>query len=175
MSDIETAHARINLEQVMSKLGIPMQPGTSRLCPFCSNKNAELKDFRGIQRFKCWHSSCPTTGVSMDSIDMLRHRGNLTRKEAIHAFLEMAGVQIRGGSVNRPVSFQSVSSAQPTRPTPPSLHGDYNTRSPSPRATERGVFLAPDGPGVGRLQSPTGAQEVVRGGGGTSAPAAAQV
>jgi hypothetical protein len=95
MSDIQTAHSRLPLTRVLEDLGVPVEPGGSRHCPFCQKKSAELRDFKGIQRFKCWHVSCPTGSESMDAIDVIRYVKNLSKRDAIREFLTKAGVEVR--------------------------------------------------------------------------------
>ena len=95
MNDIETAHSRVPLTRVLADLGLHVEPGSSRACPWCSKKSAELKEYKGVQRFKCWHVSCSTGGQSMDSIDVLRHQKGLTHREAIREFLRKANIEPR--------------------------------------------------------------------------------
>lgn len=99
-NDLAEAKRRLPLPDLMKRLGDEARARKSALCPFHQDSNPSFSVFQsadGGWLFKC-HAGCG----SGDAIDYLARRRGLSTKEAISAFLQMAGVKRAAARPVRP-------------------------------------------------------------------------
>jgi hypothetical protein len=88
--DIEDAKRRLPLPDLMRRLGLGEHAKKSALCPFHDDRRNSFSVWRndaGLWLWKC-HTGCGEG----DEIDFLARHKNISKRDAITLFLEMAGV-----------------------------------------------------------------------------------
>lgn len=91
------ARAALPLKQLMEQHGKGPENGNWKAfpkCPYCGKKGAGVfnaKD-RGVELFKCHHTSCPSGAKALDEIGFLALEMNCSRTDAWQAYLKAAGV-----------------------------------------------------------------------------------
>ena len=76
-------------------------------CPYCGKDSAGLFPGKRGERFKCYHTSCPSgtapKGCAWDEVGFLAHELGLSRREAALTYLKEAGV-VRESKAQSPQS-----------------------------------------------------------------------
>jgi hypothetical protein len=88
------ARAKLPLRRLMEEHGDAMEH--KDVCPICKKKGASLKELKGRQFFRCFHSTCPSQTSenkrAWDEVAYLSYKLGLNRKDAFVAYLKEAKV-----------------------------------------------------------------------------------
>jgi hypothetical protein len=108
---IDTAKSRLPLPDLMRRLGYDEKNiGKTALCPFHDDHKPSFSVF---QKNGAWFHQCFVGCSSGDEIAFLVKHFNISRREAIKRYLEMAGFPPRRGSESREYPACPVSPVSP--------------------------------------------------------------
>jgi DNA primase/energy-coupling factor transporter ATP-binding protein EcfA2 len=92
--EISEIKEQLSLAQVLNYYSLKPDKNLRLHCPFHDDKTPSFQVYYKTQTCYCFSSSCKTHGKSLDVIDFIMHKENLTKHEAI----KQAEMMITGGS-----------------------------------------------------------------------------
>ena len=97
--EIDEIKASLPLKNVLQHYQLYPDKQARLCCPFHEDKTPSLQVYYKTQTAYCFSSNCSTHGKSMDVIDFIMHKENLSKHEAIEKAVQL----ISGHSSNNPV------------------------------------------------------------------------
>jgi len=81
--EIVEIKSRLSIETVLQHYGLRPDNNRRLCCPFHADHTPSLQIYPDTNTAYCFSSNCPTHGKSMDAIDFIMHKENITKHEAI--------------------------------------------------------------------------------------------
>ena len=81
--EITEIKARLPLKEVLNHYGLKPDKQLRLHCPFHADKTPSLQVYYKTQSCYCFSSNCPTHGKSLDVIDFILYKEQLSKREAI--------------------------------------------------------------------------------------------
>ena len=81
----------LTLSQVLQHYGLKPDKHGRLLCPFHDDKTPSLQVYYKTHTAYCFSSNCKTHGKAMDVIDLVMHKENCTKHEAIEKCKALIG------------------------------------------------------------------------------------
>lgn len=81
--EISEIKARLSLKEVLEHYGLKPDKQARLQCPFHPDKTPSLQVYYKTQSCYCFSSNCPTHGKSLDVIDFILYKEQLSKREAI--------------------------------------------------------------------------------------------
>ena len=81
--EIPEIKARLPLKEVLNHYGLKPDKQLRLHCPFHADKTPSLQVYYKTQSCYCFSSNCPTHGKSLDVIDFILYKEQLSKREAI--------------------------------------------------------------------------------------------
>ena len=89
--EIAEIKTRLTLSQVLHYYHLKPDKQLRLNCPFHDDKTPSLQVYYKTHTAYCFSSNCKTHGKSLDVIDFIMHKENLSKHEAILKATELAG------------------------------------------------------------------------------------
>ncbi|OFY94504.1 MAG: hypothetical protein A2491_02495 [Bacteroidetes bacterium RIFOXYC12_FULL_35_7] len=90
--EIQDIKARLTLATVLHHYNLKPDKNLRLLCPFHEDKTPSLQVYYKTHTAYCFSSNCKTHGKSLDVIDFIKYKENLSKHEAIKKSMEIAGI-----------------------------------------------------------------------------------
>ena len=87
--EIAEIKSRLTLATVLHHYVLKADRNGKMCCPFHPDKTPSLQVYEKTNTVYCFSSNCPTHGKSMDTIDFILHKENITKAEAIKRATQM--------------------------------------------------------------------------------------
>lgn len=87
--EIPLIKSQLSISTVLQYYGLKPDKNTKMCCPFHEDKTPSMQIYYKTQTAYCFSSKCRTHGKSMDVIDFIMHKENLSKHEAIKKAEEM--------------------------------------------------------------------------------------
>ena len=88
---IEQIKTKLTLSQVLHYYHLKPDKNLRLCCPFHEDKTPSLQVYYKTHTAYCFSTNCKTHGKSLDVIDFIMHKENITKREAIMKAKEMIG------------------------------------------------------------------------------------
>ena len=88
---IQDIKERLTLQQVLSHYNLKPDRNSRLCCPFHSDKTPSLQVYHETNTVYCFSSNCKTHGKSLDVIDFIMHKENVSKHEAIEKAKTLCG------------------------------------------------------------------------------------
>ena len=88
ISDIKT---RLRLSEVLNHYGLSPDTNQRLCCPFHADKTPSMQVYEKTDTVYCFSSNCKTHGKSLDVIDFIMHKENISKHEAIVKATKLLG------------------------------------------------------------------------------------
>jgi len=98
--EISELKSRLSLSTILNYYGLKPDKSAKMCCPFHEDKTPSMQVYYKTQTVYCFSSNCKTHGRSIDVIDFIMHKENLSKHEAIKKAEEI----LNPGSGNLTVS-----------------------------------------------------------------------
>lgn len=89
--EIEDIKTQLLMKSVLQHYQLYPDKQARLCCPFHEDKTPSLQVYYKTQTAYCFSSNCSTHGKSMDVIDFIMHKENLTKHEAIEKAVQLIG------------------------------------------------------------------------------------
>jgi len=96
--EIQEIKSQLTLAQVLHYYHLKPDKQLRLNCPFHNDKTPSMQVYYKTHTCYCFSSNCKTHGKSLDVIDFIMHKENLTKREAILKAVEM--IRQRTGTLN---------------------------------------------------------------------------
>ena len=90
--EIQEIKNGLTLSQVLKYYNLKPDKHNRICCPFHEDKTPSMQVYYKTQTAYCFSSNCKTHGKSLDVIDFIMHKENITKHEAILKAKEMLNV-----------------------------------------------------------------------------------
>lgn len=87
--EIQEIKTQLSLSTILQYYGLKPDKNAKMCCPFHEDKTPSMQVYYKTQTAYCFSSNCKTHGKSMDVIDFIMHKENLSKHEAIKKAEEM--------------------------------------------------------------------------------------
>jgi len=118
--EIQDIKQRLTIAQVLSRYDLKPDKHLRLCCPFHEDKTPSMQVYYKTQTAYCFSSNCPTHGKSLDVIDIIMKKENITKHEAILKAQDFIGIP---------------------NPIPPQPKPIPKPEKPKPKPEERAAFL----------------------------------
>jgi len=81
--EISTIKTQLSLSTILQYYGLKPDKNAKMCCPFHEDKTPSMQVYYKTQTAYCFSSNCKTHGKSIDVIDFIMHKENLSKHEAI--------------------------------------------------------------------------------------------
>ncbi|WP_312323319.1 toprim domain-containing protein [Soonwooa sp.] len=81
--EISTIKTQLSISTILHYYGLKPDKNAKMRCPFHEDKTPSMQIYYKTQTAYCFSSNCKTHGKSMDVIDFIMHKENLSKHEAI--------------------------------------------------------------------------------------------
>ncbi|WP_299182602.1 CHC2 zinc finger domain-containing protein [uncultured Chryseobacterium sp.] len=81
--EISAIKSQLSISTILHYYGLKPDKNAKMCCPFHEDKTPSMQIYYKTQTAYCFSSNCKTHGKSMDVIDFIMHRENLSKHEAI--------------------------------------------------------------------------------------------
>lgn len=98
--EISEIKSQLSIATILQYYGLKPDKSSKMCCPFHEDKTPSMQVYYKTQTAYCFSSNCKTHGKSMDVIDFIMHKENLSKHEAI----KKAGEILNPGSGNQEIS-----------------------------------------------------------------------
>ena len=109
--EIAEIKSRLTIAQVLSKYGLKPDKHLRLCCPFHEDKTPSMQVYYKTQTAYCFSSNCSTHGKSLDVIDFIMRKENITKHEAILKAQNFIGIP-------NPITPQPKPTPKPEKPEP---------------------------------------------------------
>ncbi|MCE2497245.1 MAG: toprim domain-containing protein [Flavobacteriales bacterium] len=107
--EISQIKAELPIKKVLGHYGLKPDKHQRLRCPFHDDKTPSLQVYYKTQTCYCFSSNCPTHGRSLDVIDFIMHKEQLTKREAILKAKALIGGTGKGvAPQNKPLSRELI-------------------------------------------------------------------
>jgi DNA primase len=89
--EITQIKQQLTLKTVLDYYGLKPDKSLRLLCPFHADKTPSLQVYYKTQTAYCFSSNCTTHGKSIDVIDFIMYKENISKSEAIQKAISMTG------------------------------------------------------------------------------------
>ncbi|MBK8153275.1 MAG: hypothetical protein IPK61_09620 [Saprospiraceae bacterium] len=90
--EIQDIKTQLSLTQVLDHYGLEPDRNQRLNCPFHEDKTPSMQIYPKTNTAYCFSSNCTTHGKSLDAIDFIMNKENITKHEAIEKAKQMIGV-----------------------------------------------------------------------------------
>ena len=90
--EIAEIKSRLTLATVLHHYGLKPDKNLRLNCPFHKDKTPSLQVYYKTHTAYCFSSNCKTHGKSLDVIDFIMHKENISKSEAIKKAIELTGM-----------------------------------------------------------------------------------
>ncbi|QOW10082.1 hypothetical protein Q73A0000_06765 [Kaistella flava (ex Peng et al. 2021)] len=87
--EITAIKSQLSISTVLQYYGLKPDKNAKMCCPFHEDKTPSMQIYYKTQTAYCFSTNCKTHGKSMDVIDFIMHKENLTKHEAIRKAQEI--------------------------------------------------------------------------------------
>ncbi|HEY9123905.1 MAG TPA: CHC2 zinc finger domain-containing protein [Bacteroidales bacterium] len=118
--EIQEIKQHLTIANVLSRYNLKPDKNHRLCCPFHEDKTPSMQVYYKTQTAYCFSSNCPTHGKSLDVIDFIMKKENITKHEAILKAQDFIGIP---------------------NPIPPQPKPTPKPEKPEPKPEERAAFL----------------------------------
>ena len=90
--EIQDIKTQLSMTQVLDHYGLEPDRNQRLNCPFHEDKTPSMQIYPKTNTAYCFSSNCTTHGKSLDAIDFIMNKENITKHEAIEKAKQMIGV-----------------------------------------------------------------------------------
>ena len=81
--EIKAIKEQLSIIQLLSRYGLKAGQNGKMYCPFHEDNTASFQVYAKTNTAYCFSANCPTGGKSMDVIDFIMHKEQISKHEAI--------------------------------------------------------------------------------------------
>jgi DNA primase len=89
--EIQQIKSNLSISQVLEHYGMSADKNARMCCPFHDDKTPSMQVYEKTNTVYCFSANCKTHGKSIDVIDFILHKENITKHEALKKASELLG------------------------------------------------------------------------------------
>ncbi len=104
--NIQEIKSRLSIAEVLSYYSLKPNKNKMLNCPFHEDKTPSMMIYEGTDTVYCFSSNCQLHGKSIDQIDFILYKENISKKEAIEKAKQIAGIIEQPKETNLEKTFE---------------------------------------------------------------------